>query len=68
MFNANNKSLNLFSFFYADSTQYRSLSVMRNPTSKYCIHVQIQEDVPHPLTNLGALKLLLHQKMSILFL
>lgn len=41
---------------------------MRNPTSKYCIHVQIQKDVPHPLTNLGALKFLLHQKMSILFL
>lgn len=61
-------SLNLFSFFYADSTQYRSLSVMRNPTSKYCIHVQIQEDVPHLLINLGALKFLLHQKMSVLFM
>lgn len=41
---------------------------MRNPTPKYCIHIQTEEIVPHPLTNLGVLKFLLHQKMSILFL
>lgn len=68
MFNANNKSLNLFLFFYADSIQYKSLSAMRNPASKHSIHVQIQENVPYPFKNLGVLEFLLHQKMSLLFL
>lgn len=40
---------------------------MGNSKSKYCIHVQIQEDVPYPLTNLGALKFLSHQKRKYLF-
>ena len=69
IFNANTKTLHLFLLFYTDYTWYKSLSVMGNSKSKYCIHVQIQEDVPYSFGKSWGPKISLasEKKMSILF-